>query len=287
MALRAGFIGLGNIGRPMAGRLVAAGLETHVLDLREDPVRALVAAGAKPAATPAAVATASDYVGICVRDDADLEAVVRGPAGLLAGAAHGCVLAVHSTVQPGTIVALAEAARARGVALVDACVTGGAPGAAQGTLTVMVGGEAADLERIRPALGAFARTIVHAGPTGSGAKLKLCNNLMTYLAWTAAFEATRLAAAAGLSQEVFEAVTRSNGNLTDPMLAFLALHRAPDATRRSEGFQTLLRGFVELAEKDLAATLALAREHGLALPGTAVASQIMARVYGLDDEGRR
>jgi 3-hydroxyisobutyrate dehydrogenase-like beta-hydroxyacid dehydrogenase len=287
MALRAGFIGLGNIGRPMARRLVAAGLDTTVYDLQQEPVRELVAAGARAAATPREVAVASDYLGVCVRDDADLRAAMLGPDGALAGAAPGAIVAVHSTVQPATILALAEAAAARGVVVVDACITGGAAGAAQGSLTVMTGGDAAHLERIRPALAAFAKTIVHAGPLGSGAKLKLCNNLMTYLAWTAAYEATRLARAAGLSQEVFETVTRSNGNLTDPMLAFLALHKAPEATRRSEGFQATVRGFVELAEKDLAATLALARGCGLALPGAALASQIMARVYGLDDEGRR
>jgi 3-hydroxyisobutyrate dehydrogenase len=196
------------------------------------------------------------------------------------------VVAVHSTVQPGTVVELAAEAAQRGVTVLDACVTGGATGAARGALTVMVGGDPAALERIRPALSAFARNIVHAGPLGAGAKLKLCNNLMTYLAWTSAYEATRLAAAAGLSQDVFEQVTRSNGNLTDPMLAFLALHKAPDATRRSDGFQRMLRSFAELAEKDLGATLALARECGLDLPGATLASRIMGRVYGVDDGGR-
>lgn len=285
MALRAGFIGLGNIGKPMARRLVARGLETHVHDRVEAPVRELVAAGAKAAATPRALAAGCDYLGICVRDDADLRAVMLGVDGVLAGAARGTVVAVHSTVQPATICALAAAAG--DVPVLDACITGGAPGAAQGTLTVMAGGDPVALERIRPALACFAKTIVHAGPLGAGAKLKLCNNLMTYLAWTAVYEATLLAREAGLSQQVFEAVTGSNGNLTDPMRAFLGLHQAPEATRRSDGFQALLRGFVELAEKDLAATLALAREHGVALPGAALASQVMARVYGLDDDKRR
>ena len=287
MAIRAGFVGLGNIGRPMAGRLVAAGLETIVHDLREEPVRELVAAGAAAAASPGALASRCEYIGVCVRDDDDLRAVLRGTAGILQGASPGTVVAVHSTVQPDTVVTLAEEAAGRGVILLDACITGGANGAVQGTLTVMVGGDAAALEKIRPALSTFASTIVHAGPLGSGAKLKLCNNLMTYLAWTAAYEASRLASASGLSQEVFEAVTRSNGNLTDPMRAFLALHRAPLATRQSRDFQALLRSFVDLAEKDLAATLALARDCGLALPGAGLASQIMARVYGLEDEGRR
>jgi len=128
---------------------------------------------------------------------------------------------------------------------------------------------------------------VHTGPLGSGCKMKLCNNLMTYLAWTAAYEAMLLARAAGLPQDKLEEVTGSNGNFTEPMRAFIALHKAPAATRESDGFQALMRGFVEIAEKDLAATLALARECGIALPGTAMASQIMARIYGLEDENRR
>lgn len=287
MTLRAGFIGLGNIGKPMARRLVAAGLETTVHDLAPAPVHELVVAGAKAVATARAVGAASDYVGLCVRDDDDLRAVTLGPDGVLAGAEAGVIVAVHSTVQPKTVLALAEAAAARGIALVDACITGGAAGAAQGTLTVMVGGDARHLDKIRPALESFAKLIVHVGPLGAGAKLKLCNNLMTYLAWTSAYEATLLARAAGLPQQVLEQVTRSNGNLTDPMLAFLGLHKAPEETRRSESFQAMLAGFVELAEKDLAATLALARECGVALPGSALASQIMARVYGLDDTKRR
>ena len=128
---------------------------------------------------------------------------------------------------------------------------------------------------------------MHTGPLGSGCKTKLCNNLMTYLAWTSIYEASLLARAAGLAQEVLEEVTGSNGNLTDPMRAFLALHKAPEPTRKSEGFQASLRGLVEIAEKDLAATLALARECGVSLPGTATAAQIMARVYGLEDPRRR
>lgn len=287
MALRVGFVGLGNIGMPMAKRLPAAGLPTTVHDVVPERVDALVAAGARAAETPRALAAASEAIGVCVRDDADVRAVLLGDDGLLAGAAPGTVIAIHSTVQPATVREVGAAAAARGIGVVDACVTGGPAGAAQGTLTVMAGGDPAHLERARPLLDAFAKKVVACGPLGSGCKTKLCNNLMTYLAWTAAFEATLLARAAGLSQEVLEEVTRSNGNLTDPMLAFLALHKAPDEARRGEGFQAALRGYVEVAEKDLAATLALARECGVALPGAAMASQIMARVYGLEDGGRR
>jgi 3-hydroxyisobutyrate dehydrogenase len=185
------------------------------------------------------------------------------------------------------VIEVAAAAAERGVGVVDACITGGAAGASAGTLTVMVGGDAAHAERAGPYFDCFAKKVVHTGPLGSGCKMKLCNNLMTYLAWTAAYEAMLLARAAGLPQDKLEEVTGSNGNFTEPMRAFIALHKAPAATRESDGFQALMRGFVEIAEKDLAATLALARECGIALPGTAMASQIMARVYGLDDEKRR
>jgi 3-hydroxyisobutyrate dehydrogenase len=285
-ALRAGFIGLGNIGLPMAKRLPAAGLPTSVLDLARERVEELVAAGAKAAGSPRELASASDVVGVCVRDDDDVRAVLLGPDGVLAGAAPGTLVAIHSTVQPETVIALAEQA-APDVAVIDACITGGAAAAAQGTLTVMAGGDPAHVERARPYFDAFAKKVVATGALGTGCKVKLCNNLMTYLAWTSAFDATQLARAAGLSQEVLEEVTRSNGNMTDPMLAFLQAHKLPEAVRRSESVQALMRGHLAVAEKDLAATLALARKSGIALPAAALVSQIMARVYGVEDEGRR
>jgi len=285
--LRAGFIGLGDIGMPMAKRLVAGGLATTVFDVVAERVRELGAAGAQGASSPREVAAASDVVGVCVRDDADVRAVMGGPDGILAGAARGTVVAIHSTVLPATVIEVAAAAREHGVEVLDACVTGGAAVAEQGGLTVMAGGDAAAIERARPFFACFASKVVHTGPLGSGCKMKLCNNLMTYLAWTSIYEATMLARAAGLSQEVLEEVTSSNGNLTEPMRRFILAHKLPEEVRKSEGFQRNMRLYTEVAEKDLAATLALARECGITLPGTATASQIMARVYGLDDPKRR
>jgi 3-hydroxyisobutyrate dehydrogenase-like beta-hydroxyacid dehydrogenase len=151
----------------------------------------------------------------------------------------------------------------------------------------MVGGDPAHLERCRPAFATSARSIVHTGDLGSGAATKLCNNLMTYLGFLAAFEANLLAEASGLSVQALDEVTRANGNLTDQMAAFVSLHRLPAAQRQDAGFQTLMRGYTTLAEKDLAVTLAFAREHGVALPGTALCQQVMARVYALEDARRR
>jgi 3-hydroxyisobutyrate dehydrogenase len=287
MTVRAGFVGLGAIGKPMARRLCRGGLPTTVFDLVPAAVDELVAAGAARASSARAVAAVSDIIGVCVRDDADVQAVLLGDDGLLAGANAGSVIAIHSTVLPRTVRELGAVAATRGVAVVDACVTGGPMGAEQGRLTYMVGGHADDLERCRPVFATAAKTIVHTGPLGSGTAVKLCNNLMTYLGFLAAYEATLLARESGLSQTAFEEVTRSNGNLTDQMLAFLMLHRLPDEQRREPGFQQMLRGYTTLAEKDLAVTLAFAREHGVALPGTALCQQLMARVYGLDDPNRR
>lgn len=282
MTLRAGFIGLGNIGKPMARRIVHAGLPLTVFDLAPAPVAELVAAGARAASTAREVAATSDVVGVCVRDDSEVRGVVLGDDGVLAGAAPGLVVAIHSTVLPRTVREIAAELAARGVAVVDACITGGAGGAAQGKLTYMVGGEGETLEKCRPVFATSAERIVHTGPLGSGVSVKLCNNLMTYLGFLAAFEATSLARAGGLSEKALEEVTRANGNLTDQMLAFLTLHRLPAETRKDPGFRAMLKSFTSLAEKDLAVTLEFARESGVELPGAARCRELIARVYGLE-----
>ena len=283
MKPRAGFVGLGSIGQPMARRLLVGGLETTVFDVAEPALAALVAAGARGAASARDVAAAADVVGVCVRDDSDVRAVVLGEQGLLAGAAPGTVIAIHSTILPRTVLEIAEAAGRAGVAVVDACVTGGPMGAERGTLTYMVGGEPAHVERCRPVFATAAAKIVHTGALGTGAATKLCNNLMTYLGFLAAFESNLLAERAGLSREALHEVTRANGNLTDQMLAFLTLHRIPAEQRAEPGFQRMLEGYTTLAEKYFAVTLAFAREHGVELPGTARCRDLMARVYGLSE----
>ena len=287
MSIRAGFIGLGNIGEPMAERLIAAGIPTTVFDVRESAMQTLSDAGAETANSCRELAAGSDVIGVCVRDDADVRDAVLGDDGALAGAAAGSVIAIHSTILPSTVIEVGAAAAERGGGVLDACITGGAAGARQGTLTYIVGGEKAHLERCRPAFESSAKQIIHTGALGSGAATKLCNNLMTYQGFLAAFEATLLARSAALSQDALEEVGRSNGNLNDQQLAFLALHKVPAEQRTSDSFQQMLRGFLDLADKDLRVTLAFAREHGVALPGTGLCQQVMARVYGVEDERQR
>jgi 3-hydroxyisobutyrate dehydrogenase len=287
MSLRVGFIGLGNQGKPIALNLAAAGFETVVFDVAPAPVAELAAAGAKAASSPREVGERSDLICLCVPEDRHVREVTLGPSGVLAGAARGAVIAIHSTILPETALAIAEQATPNGVAVLDACVTGGAARAAQKQLTYLVGGPAEALERARPALEVSAAKIIHAGELGNGAKLKLCLNLITYIQWAAAFESFSLARAVGLPQELLEEAGRSNGQLTPLMQAFLALHKAPESARRGAGMQSLLRGHMNVAEKDLAWALELARHANVSLPVGGLVSQLMARIYGVEDGGRR
>jgi 3-hydroxyisobutyrate dehydrogenase-like beta-hydroxyacid dehydrogenase len=285
--MRTGFVGLGYIGKPMALRLPAAQLATTVFDVVAAPVQELVGAGAKAAASPDEVAAASDVVGICVQTDAQVRSVIQGESGLLAGAKPGLVIAIHSTILPSTALEMNALAAKQGVEVVDACVSGNTR-AADPMFKLYVGGDAAQVERIRPYLSAIAADrVIHAGELGSGCKAKICLNLVTYLQWMAAFEGSMLARGAGLGIEMFEKVGRSNGQLTDMMVAYLAAHKLPEAALKSDAYQAYVKTQMHNAEKDLACALDLAREAGVALPGAALVSQLMARIYLIDDPKRR
>jgi 3-hydroxyisobutyrate dehydrogenase len=288
MSIRVGFIGLGNQGRPIAAHLAPAGFETTVYDVVPEPIAELVEAGARAAASPREVGQNADVVGICVPEDKHVIAVALGEDGLLSGLRSGSVVLVHSTILPETIDQIATAGAPLGIEVLDACVTGGAMRAQARQLTYLIGGSEAALEKARPYLEATTEVpAIYAGPLGSGAKLKLCINLITYIQWAAAHESMVLAQAIGLPQEVLEAAGRSNGQLTDMMLTFLAVHKAPEATRTSESFQDMMRRNMKIAEKDLAWALQLARESEVALPVGGVVAQSMARIYGVEDDGRR
>ena len=287
MTLRVGFIGLGNQGKPIAAHLAPAGFETTVFDVVEEPMRELAAEGARAASSPREVAAAAEVIGVCVPEDDHVRAVVSGADGILEGAAPGTVIAIHSTILPATAEELAAQAAAKEVAVLDACVTGGAARAAQKQLTYMVGGDVAALEKARPMLEASSVKIIHAGPLGNGARLKLCINLITYIQWAAAYESFQLARAVGLPQELLEEAGQSNGQITELMIAYLATHKMPDDVRKGDPIQKLLRGHMQIAEKDLAWALKLARDAEVTLPVGGLVSQMMARLYGVEDEGRR
>jgi 3-hydroxyisobutyrate dehydrogenase-like beta-hydroxyacid dehydrogenase len=176
--LRAGFIGLGSQGAPMARRIVEGGFPLTLWARRPDTLVPFADTAAKTASTPAELAANSDVIGLCVRDDSDIEQVISGEDGVLAGVAPGAIIAVHSTVHPDTVRVLAARAAKKGAFVVDAPVSGGQPAASVGRLLVMVGGAEEHVERARPVFATYGDPVVHLGPLGAGQVTKLLNNTL-------------------------------------------------------------------------------------------------------------
>ena len=199
--MKLGFIGLGVMGRPMARRLLEAGHEVSVWARRPEAVAPLLAAGAVSRANPAEVARNSDIVFTIVTHGHDVEAIVFGEQGLSKGLAAESILVDMSTIAPALAREIAERLASSSVHMLDAPVSGGGVGAEAGTLAIMVGGEAAVLERVRPLFALLGKTLVHIGGNGSGQVAKACNQMVMVAAIEAAAEAMRLAAAAGVDPE--------------------------------------------------------------------------------------
>ncbi len=276
--LPVGFIGLGNMGKPMARNLVCDTLEAWVYDVQQAPVDELVALGAH-AGSPAEIARHCRVIGLCVRDDRDVEALLYGEAGMLAQTAPGSVIAVHSTVTQAGLLRWAADAAARGIDLIDAPVSRGKLGKEPHFLCYMVGGDAAVLERCRPVLETSAESIIHAGPLGAGIALKLCNNLITYLEFIAMSEALAIASRSGLSIDVLAEVGRGNGVINERMVAFAANRGKLQEQLGEAGFAAAFGPFGKLGEKDLDAALETARSLGLHLPATELARSTIHDVF--------
>ena len=176
--MRVGFIGLGSQGTPMARRIVEAGHPLTIWARRPETVESFADTAATVARTPAELAANSDVVCLCVVSDADVESVVMRDDGVLAGLAAGGVIAIHATVHPDTCRQMAARALDVGVDVVDAPVSGGGIAAAEGKLLVMVGGDDAVVDRVRPVFATYADPVLHLGPLGSGQMAKLLNNLL-------------------------------------------------------------------------------------------------------------
>src|SRR5579864_786441 len=200
-----GFIGLGNMGAPMAANLVKAQHRTTGYDIVEGAVTALADKGGHAAARIAEAAAAGDIVVTMLPAGPQVRAVYFGPDGVLAHAKPGALLIDCSTIDVETARAVTAAAAEKGLQMLDAPVSGGTIGAAGGTLTFMVGGEAAAFARAEPVLKAMGRTIVHAGPAGSGQTAKICNNMILAASMIAVCEGFALADKLGLpAQTLFD-----------------------------------------------------------------------------------
>jgi 2-hydroxy-3-oxopropionate reductase len=200
MSERIGFIGLGVMGKPMARNLLARGFRVVVSSRSRGPVDELVAAGAEAADTPAAVARESTIIITMVPDSPDVEAVLEGPDGVFATMAPGSLVVDTSTIAPAVARRLAARAAELGSAMLDAPVSGGEVGAINASLSIMIGGEAAAVERARPVLEAMgnAERIVHIGASGSGQLCKVCNQMVIGGTLAAVSEAFALARKAGV-----------------------------------------------------------------------------------------
>jgi 3-hydroxyisobutyrate dehydrogenase len=207
-----GFIGLGNMGAPMAANLVKAGHEVSGFDIAAGRAEALAAKGGRAAATAADAAAAGDIVITMLPAGADVRSAYLGDAGVLAHARKEALLIDCSTIDVETARAVAAAAAAARFDMLDAPVSGGVIGAETASLTFMVGGDSAAFERGRPLLAAMGRTIVHAGPAGNGQAAKICNNMILGVSMIAVCEAFSLAERLGLAaQTLFDISAKSSG----------------------------------------------------------------------------
>lgn len=234
---RVGFIGLGNMGKPMAKNLVKAGFPVTVLDLNPEPVAELEALGAAPARTPRELAEASDVIcSVVMNDRQTLDVMLPGSGhGVLDGAAPGSLIVLHSTIGIDTCRQVAEAAAPLGVAVIDAAVSGAEARSEAGTLSLMIGGDEAAVRRAWPLFEVVGSELFHMGDLGMGQAAKQCNNLMAILNIHVVEEALRLARALGIEEarmrEVSEASTGDSWALRniDQMRGIAGIHGDPVA----------------------------------------------------------
>ncbi|HEX7005093.1 MAG TPA: NAD(P)-dependent oxidoreductase [Trueperaceae bacterium] len=272
-----GFIGLGTMGAPMAARLLEAGYQVKVHNRTRERELPLAAAGADRAATPEEAATDSRFVFTMVSDTPDLEEVVLGENGVIHGLGPGALLIDMSTISPAATRRIAERLQEVGASMLDAPVSGGSEGAVQGTLSIMAGGSAEDLERARPLLEELGKSITLVGPTGSGQLTKAINQVIIAGTYAAVAEGLALGLKAGIDMEAAHRAV-SGGAAGSWGLS----NRGPNMIRNDYplGFRTRLH------RKDLGIALAAARELGVPLPITAHVEQLETSLVGrgLGDE---
>jgi 2-hydroxy-3-oxopropionate reductase len=263
--LRVGYIGLGLMGKSMARNLLKAGFPLLVHNRSRAAVAELVSEGAQEAFSPAQVAAQVDLVFTNLPDTPDVELVALGPGGVIEAARPGLVFVDNSTIQPAAARRIAEKLGEAGVGCLDAPVSGGDIGAREGTLTIMVGGEAAGLERALPALQALGKKITHVGPAGAGQIAKACNQIMVAAQMVAMGELLVFARKTGADPlKVLEAIRGGAAqcwtlDVKPPRL--FAGNRAP-------GFKASMQA------KDLGIVLDTARQYHIPLPSLAVDAQL-------------
>ena len=256
-------VGLGRMGGPMADNLVGTGHEVRVHDVDPAAVATRVARGATGARSAGEAALGADVVCIVVFDDTQALDAVTGPSGVLATVEPGAIVAVHTTVTLATITDLAAAGEESGVSVIDAGISGGEPGAQQGTLLTMVGGPAAVVDRARPVLAGFSKEVLHAGPLGAGMALKLARNATGYAMMAAVHEAIDLAHRSGVDGSALRHVIAETGVLDQALSPFAFGGPGPLPLDAPAEQREMMDHLDRLASKDLDATLDLAEGLGV------------------------
>jgi 3-hydroxyisobutyrate dehydrogenase-like beta-hydroxyacid dehydrogenase len=273
-------IGLGQIGGEMANHLLDWPGGFTVYDVRPEAMAPYVEKGAYAATSLEEVAKRASVISIVVLNDQQVRDVVEG---LLATAAPGTVIGVHSTIEAQTAVDLAALAARHDVHLLDAPISGGFMGAAQGKLAVMVGGDAAAYERAKPVFEEWAVLPMHLGDAGAGTRMKIARNLITFVSYAATAEAERLAEAAGLDITKLGAVVRHSDAITGgPGAVMLRQSSAPYGP--ADGLRSIFEHTRELGEKDLSLAKALGASLGVDMTFTSLAHDRLAEALGVPHE---
>jgi 3-hydroxyisobutyrate dehydrogenase len=278
MSERIGFIGLGIMGQGMVHNLLRAGFAVTIWNRTAGKMDALVEAGAQPGLSPADVAAKSDHIITCVSNTPDVEAVVLGGEGIIYGVRAGSLVIDCSTISPTATVKMAQQLAGRGVAMLDAPISGGSEGAAKGTLSIMVGGDARDFERAMPVFKAMGQKITHVGATGAGQTVKLVNQILVVGHALAMSEALLFAQAGGVDLEkTLEAVSAGAAG------SWMLSNRGPQIIKRDwrPGFT------IDLQQKDVGLILDAANDLGVPLPATSLIFQLYRTLQarGLGEQG--
>jgi 2-hydroxy-3-oxopropionate reductase len=268
-SISVGIIGLGLMGKPMARNLLKAGFPLSVWNRSRAAIDELAAEGARAASSAREVAAASDVVITIVPDSPDVEAVLLGADGVMAGARPGLLVIDMSTISPAVTRRLHAEVAARGCRMLDAPVSGGDVGAKAGTLSIMVGGTREDFDAAQPVLAAMGRTITHCGPAGSGQLVKACNQIVIAVVLSGISEALVFAQHAGVPPEVLIPVLQGGSARTQMMELRGARMAAHEFT---PGFKASFH------RKDLRIALETAREMGLSLGFTTQVADMFDRL---------
>jgi len=264
-----GFIGVGIMGKPMAGHLLAAGHTVHVCDLLSEPVKELCSKGAVACSCCKEIAQESDVIFIMVPDTPDVEAVLFGESGVVEGVRPGSIVVDMSSISPIATKEFAKKLGALGVKMLDAPVSGGQVGAEKATLSIMVGGQPEVFEQIKPYFEIMGKNIVHVGDNGAGQTCKVANQIVVALTIEAIGEALLFASKAGADPAKVRAALL--GGFAQSRI--LELHGERMIGRSFDpGFR------IRLHQKDLNLALQTARNLGLSLPNTATAQELFNAV---------